>query len=63
MLLGFSAEIQCLLKVCNSIHHHTIQINQQIDATISPAYYLDTYLQLNVFRSSSRQSYGAQQLQ
>jgi hypothetical protein len=28
------------LKVCKSVHHHTIQINHQPDATISPVYYL-----------------------
>jgi hypothetical protein len=27
------------LKVCKSMHHHTIQINHQLDATISPVYY------------------------
>jgi hypothetical protein len=27
-----------------------IQINYQLDATISPVYYLDVYLQLNMFR-------------
>ena len=45
------------------MHHHTIQINHQLDATISPVYYLDVYLQLNMFRASSRPSSGAQQLQ
>jgi hypothetical protein len=46
-------------KVCKSVHHHTIQINHQLDATISPVYYLDVYLQLNMFRASSRPSSGA----
>jgi len=32
------------------MHHHTIQINHQLDATISPVYYPDIYLQLNMFR-------------
>ena len=27
-------------KVCKSVPHHTIQINHQLDATISPVYYL-----------------------
>ena len=27
-------------KVCKSVHHHTIQINHQLDATISSVYYL-----------------------
>jgi hypothetical protein len=26
-------------KVCKSVHHHTIQINHQLDATLSPVYY------------------------
>jgi hypothetical protein len=45
------------------VHHHTIEINHQLDATISPVYYLNVYLQINVFRASSRPSSGAQQLQ
>jgi len=44
------------------VHHHTIQINHQLDATISPVYYPDVYLQLNMFWASSRPSSGAQQL-
>jgi hypothetical protein len=27
-------------KVCKSMHHHTFQINQQLDATICQVYYL-----------------------
>jgi hypothetical protein len=50
-------------KVCKSVHHHTIQINHQPDATISPVYYSGVYLQLNMFRASSRPSSGAQKLQ
>jgi hypothetical protein len=45
------------------MHHHTIQINYQLNAKISPVYYPDVYLQLNMFRASSRPSSGAQQLQ
>jgi hypothetical protein len=33
-----------------------IQINHQLDATVSPVYYPDVYLQLNMFRTSSRPS-------
>ena len=40
-----------------------IQINHQLDATLSPVYYPDVYLRLNMFRASSRPSSGAQQLQ
>jgi len=50
-------------KVCKSVHHHTIEINHQLVATISPVYYPDVYLQLNTFRASSRPSSEAQQLQ
>ena len=50
-------------KVCKSVHHHTVQINHQLDAIVSPVYYLDVYLQLNMFRAFSRPSSGAQQLQ
>jgi hypothetical protein len=42
---------------------YSIQINNQLDTTISPVYYLDIYLQLNIFRASSRPTTGAQQLQ
>jgi hypothetical protein len=49
--------------VCRSVHHHTIQINHHLYATISPVYYPDVYLQLNMFRASSHPSSGAQQLQ
>jgi len=45
------------------VHHHTIQINHQLDATISPVYYADVYLRLNMSRASSRPSSGAQQPQ
>jgi hypothetical protein len=41
----------------------TVQINQQLDATVSPVYYLDVYLQRILFQASSRPSSGAQQLQ
>ena len=34
-----------LFKVCKSVHYYTIQINHRLDATISPVYYLDVYLQ------------------
>ena len=39
--------------------HLIIQINHQLNATISPVYYPDVYLQLNMFRASSRPSSGA----
>jgi hypothetical protein len=43
--------------------HATIQINHQPDVTISTVYYPNVYLQLNIFRASSRPSSGVQQLQ
>jgi hypothetical protein len=49
-------------KVCKSVHHHTIQIKHQLDATVSPVYYPDVYLQLNLFRASSRPSSGDQKV-
>jgi len=45
------------------MHHHTLQIIHQLDATISPVYYPDIYLQLNMFQASSCPSSGAQELQ
>jgi len=30
----------CFYKVCKSVHHHTVQINHQLDAAVSPVYYL-----------------------
>jgi len=36
-------------KVCKSVHHHTIQINHQLDATISPVYYLTFIYSLTCF--------------
>jgi hypothetical protein len=47
---------------CEEINS-TFQINHQLYATISPVYFPDVYLQLNMFRVSSRPSSGAQQLQ
>jgi len=36
------------------VHHHTIQINHQLDATISPVFYPDVYLHLNDGREDAR---------
>ena len=46
----------------NCILNVSIQINHQLDATVSPVYYPDVYLQLNMFRASSNPSSGTQQL-
>jgi hypothetical protein len=50
-------------KVCKSVHHHTIQINQTTKCNNFSSLLLDVYVQLNMFRASSRPSSGAQQLQ
>ena len=51
-----------IFKVFKYVHHHTIQINQQLDVIVSPVYYPDVYLQPNMFRASSRPLSGSQQL-
>jgi len=45
------------------VHHHTIQINQPTRCNNLSRLLLDVYLQLNMFRTSSRPSSGAQQQQ
>jgi len=50
-------------KVCKSVHHHTLQINQPSRCNNFSILLLDVYLQLNMFRVPSRPSSGAQQLQ
>ena len=44
------------------MHDHTIQINQPTFCNNFSGLLLDVYLQLNMFRASSRPSSGAQQL-
>jgi len=51
------------LKFGSSVHHHTIQINQPTRCNNFPSLLLDVYVQLNMFRASSRPSSGGQQLQ
>jgi len=48
------------VKVCNSVHHHTIQINQPTRCNNFSSLLLDVYVQLNMFWASSRPSSGAQ---
>jgi hypothetical protein len=50
-------------KVCKSVHHHTFQINQPTTCNSLSSLLLDVYVQLNMFRASSRPSSGTQQLQ
>jgi hypothetical protein len=52
-----------MFKVSKSVHHHTFQINQPTRCNNSSSLLLDVYIQLNMFRASSRPSSGAQQLQ
>jgi len=49
-------------KVCKSVHHHTIPIIQPNRYKNFSSLLLDVYVQLNMFRASSRPSPGAQQL-
>jgi hypothetical protein len=50
-------------KVCKSVHHRSIQINQPTRCNNFSNLLLDVYVQLNMFRPSSRPSSRAQQLQ
>jgi hypothetical protein len=50
-------------KICKSVHHHTVQLNQPTRCNNFSSLLLDVYVQLNMFRASSRPSSGAQQLQ
>jgi hypothetical protein len=52
-----------MFKVCKSVHHHTIQTNQPTRCKDFSSLLLDVYVQLNMFRASSRPSLGARQLQ
>jgi hypothetical protein len=56
-------KLKDLFKVCKSMHHHTIQINQPTRYNNFSSLLLDIYVQLNMFRASSRTSSGAQQMQ
>ena len=55
--------LNLMFKACKSVHHHIIQINQPTKCNNSSSLLLDVYIQLNMFRASSRPSSGAQQLQ
>jgi len=55
-------EVQNESEVCKSMHHRTIQINNQPVATIFQFCYPDVYLQFNMFRAFPRSSSGAQGL-
>ena len=63
--LFFCHKFHVLFKVCKSVHFHTFQINQPTRYNNFSSLLLDaySYVQLNMFRASSRPSSGAQQLQ
>jgi hypothetical protein len=63
MRLFLSSKVARMFKVCKFVHHHTIQINQPTRCNNFSSLLLDVYVQLNMFRASSRPSSGAQQLQ
>ena len=50
-------------KICKSVNYHKIQINHPTKCNNFSSLLLDIYLQLNMFRASSRPSSEAQQLQ
>jgi len=50
-------------KVWKSVHYYTIQINQPTRCNSFSSLLLDVYVQLNMFRTSSRPSSWAQELQ
>jgi len=50
-------------KAYKSVHHHTIQINQPTRCNNFSSLLSVVYVQLNMFRASSRPSSSAQQLQ
>ena len=52
-----------IFKVCKSLHYYTIQINQPTRCKNFSSFITRVYVQLNMFRASSRPSSGAQQLQ
>ena len=54
----------CEFKVCKSVHHHTVQINRPTRCNNFSCLLLNvySYVQLNMFRASSRPSSGAKQL-
>jgi hypothetical protein len=51
------------IKLCKSVHHQTIPINQPTRRNNFPSLLLGVYVRLNMFRASSRPSPGTQQLQ
>jgi hypothetical protein len=65
----WSSMTGCTLCICMTINlyekkvHFIIQINQPTRCNIFSSLLLDVYVQLNMFRASSRPSSGAQQLQ
>jgi len=44
----FNTEFNLKFKVCKFLHHHTIQINHQLDATTSPVFHL-TFIYSSIY--------------
>jgi hypothetical protein len=63
ILISSRKKLLFKFKTCKFVHHHTIQINQITRCKNLSSLLLDVYVQLNMFRASSRPSSGAQQLQ
>jgi hypothetical protein len=61
--LSCNSDTWLKFKVCKSVHLHTIQINQPTRWNNFSNFLLDVYVQLNMFRASSRPSSVARQLQ
>jgi hypothetical protein len=54
-----SASFICLFDVRQSVHHHTIQINQTTKCNSFTSLLLDVYVSLYMFRAPLRPSSGA----
>ena len=59
LYISHTQRIECRFKVYKCVHHHTIQINQPTRCNSFSSLLLGVYLQLNMFRASSRPSSGA----
>jgi hypothetical protein len=56
-------QLQTEFKVCKSVHHYTIQVNQPTRCNNFSSSLPDVSVQISMFRASSRPPSGAQQLQ
>ena len=60
ILVNKSTTYVLAFKICKSLHHHTIQIKQPTRCNKFSSLLLEVYVQLNMFRASSRLSSVAQ---